>query len=202
MKKLDVVGVVVGVLLLIAVGPGRAQESGKTGEKYSPEAAQQAWMKAAQPGPEHALLQTMVGSWEYSSKMWMDPSKPPVQNSGTCERKAILGGRYIYEEINGNVMGMPFDGIGITGYDNVEKKYKTVWLDNMSTTIMAGDGTYDEQNKAFTFEMKYTDALTGKSTTAKTITKIVNKDKQVFEYYGKDPSGVEFKTMEITFTRK
>ena len=31
------------------------------------------------------------------------------------------------------MMGMPFEGIGRTGYDNVTGKYWSTWIDNMST---------------------------------------------------------------------
>jgi hypothetical protein len=33
-------------------------------------------------------------------------------------------------------MGMPFEGLGYTGYDNVKKQYFGTWIDSMSTGIM------------------------------------------------------------------
>ncbi len=33
-------------------------------------------------------------------------------------------------------MGMPFEGMGIDGYDNLAKQYVSTWVDNMGTGIM------------------------------------------------------------------
>jgi hypothetical protein len=38
-------------------------------------------------------------------------------------------------------MGMPFQGRGYTGYDNVKKKYVGTWMDSFSTGVMSFTST-------------------------------------------------------------
>ena len=39
------------------------------------------------------------------------------------------------------MMGQPFSGVGIDGYDNLRKKYVTTWIDTMGTGIFSMEGT-------------------------------------------------------------
>src|SRR5438309_1548624 len=61
--------------------------------------------KAAAPGPEHKALQDNVGNWTATSKMYMDPSKPPMESQGTEKVESVLGGRFIQVKFSGNMMG-------------------------------------------------------------------------------------------------
>lgn len=45
--------------------------------------------------------------------------------------KMVLDGRFPYQEFNGQMMGQPYNGIGMDGYDNITKKYVTAWFDTM-----------------------------------------------------------------------
>src|SRR4051812_27745850 len=86
-----------------------------------------ATMKAMQPGPQHAQMAKLAGSYTVAGKMWMDPAGPAVETKGTAEFTVILDGRYVRQDYKGSMpMGpgqeMPFTGIGLDGYDNVAKK--------------------------------------------------------------------------------
>src|SRR5262245_55052401 len=98
----------------VAVGSAAADEK-QAGPDLK--AVMEAYSKASQPGDEHKKLEPMIGSWTYTSKFWMDPSQPPAVSSGTCERKWIMGGRFVREEIKGDLFGSPFEGFGLVGYD-------------------------------------------------------------------------------------
>lgn len=65
--------------------------------------------------------------------------------------KMILGGRFLQQEVNGEMMGMPMNGIGITGYDNLKKKYVGFWIDNMGTGMYTMEGEMDKEGKACTY---------------------------------------------------
>ena len=43
------------------------------------------------------------------------------------------------------MMGTPFTGHGMTGYDNVTGKYWSTWTDSMSTGIMVSEGSCDAE---------------------------------------------------------
>jgi len=98
--------------------------------------------------------------------------------------------------------GVPFEGFGMTGFDNVSKKYYNVWADNMGTGIMTSTGTADASGKTFTYNGEYNCPITGGKKTAKSILKIVGDDKLVYEMYDKTPDGKEFVSLEVTYARQ
>ncbi|MEE9296210.1 MAG: DUF1579 domain-containing protein [Phycisphaerae bacterium] len=180
-----------------------SQDKDKTGQPG--EEMMQAWMKYAGPGKFHAHLQPLVGRWTQEVKMWMAPDAPPQIETGTSEYKWILGGRFLLQTVKGDSteQGPAFEGLGIIGYDNFKKKYTSMWADTMTTAIMTALGTCDDSGKVFTFIGRHDDVFSGKpDQTVKTITRIINNDSHVDEMYMTGPDGKEFKTLEVTYTRK
>jgi hypothetical protein len=159
-------------------------------------------MKYATPGPEHKALQPLIGSWDCNIKMWMEPSAPPTESKGTAENKWILGNRYVQEDVVGDMNGMPFHGMGLTGYDLYKKQYNWVWMDEMSTMIVYSSGKADSTGKVFTFGGNYDDIMTGQPKTFKAVMRIVDDNKHVFEMYDVQPDGKEVKNFEVDYTRK
>ena len=81
-----------GLAVALAAGAGSADDK-KNQEAF------EAMIKAAAPGPFHKKLEPMNGSWTWKSKLWHDPSKPPMEGAGTAERKWILDGRFLQDEV-------------------------------------------------------------------------------------------------------
>ena len=92
------------------------------------------YKKAGTPGEPHKVLANLEGSWTTRSRGWMDADKPPVESTGTCEQKLILDGHYLQQVYTGDMMGQPFTGINLLGFDNQAGKYESVWLDSRMTT--------------------------------------------------------------------
>jgi hypothetical protein len=99
-------------------------------------------------------------------------------------------------------MGTPFNGTGLTGYDNTLKKYVSTWADSVSTGIMRMTGTYDAATKTYAFEGMYPDPMSGKEKPTKMALRVVGNDQHVMEWWDPLPDGKWVKTMEITYTRK
>jgi len=157
---------------------------------------------ACTPGPAHQALEPLVGDWNAEVKMWMDPEAPPAITKGTAKCTWALKGRFVQQGFSGEFMGKPFHGICFTGYDNVRQKYRSVWIDDMSTTLVTSEGDADAGGKVITFGGNYACAMTGEKNKATTqIYRILGHDKHVFEMH--DPTrGDNSKTLEITYTRK
>jgi Protein of unknown function (DUF1579) len=170
-------------------------------EKSKHEAEMEAYHKLAIPGAPHRLLASMAGSWTTMTKSWMEPGKPPMESAGTCEQKMILGGRYLYQEFSGDMMGMPFTGIGITGYDNHKQRYVSTWMDSMSTGIYFFEGLSGADDKTITMECRADDPVRGPMKW-RSVTKILDHNTHRFKMYGTDKSDKEQKMMEITYSRK
>ncbi len=165
------------------------------------QAMMEAMMKAATPGPNHKVLASMVGDWSFVMKMWMDPSAPPDETKGTVSNRSLLGGRYVQGEFKAPVMGMPFEGIAVNGYDNVTQQFVSTWLDNMSTGIMFMTGSYDPATKSLTYLGEMADP-TNPSIKVKSreVIRLVNDNQHVMEMY-ETRGAKETKTMEVTYTR-
>lgn len=170
-------------------------------DKQKPDAAKQ-MEQAIAPGAAHKALESFIGEWKAEVKAWMAPGQPPAESKGTAKVTWIMDGRYVQEDFSGDFMGQPFRGMSLTGYDNVRGKYRSVWVDNMSTTMVTSEGDLDAAGKVLTFNGEYACAMTGEKHKKSTlISRIVNKDKHIFEMH--DPSlGANSKVMEITYTRK
>ena len=145
-----------------------------------------------------------VGTWEGKVTTWMMPDSPPGQS--TCETKIIsmMGGRFTRNETTGDMPGMgPFEGFGLYGFDNVIRKYTSVWIDNMGTGMMAGTGELSADGKTMTWTLKANDPATGKEATWREIERYTGDHSMVLEMYGPDPiSHKEYKVMQIDYTRK
>jgi uncharacterized protein DUF1579 len=195
---------------LLWAGAAVAQDAKPAEKKGAPpamsaeeKAQMDAWMKFAAPAEAHKGLEGMVGTWDAEVTSWMSPGQPPMKSKGTSDNRLVLGGRWVESRFHGDMMGMPFEGLGYTGYDNYKKKYMGTWMDNMSTAVMISEGTMDAGNKVMTSTSTMDDVMTGKKATVRMVTTIVDPNTHLFEMYGPDPaSGKEVKQMEIKYTRK
>ena len=191
------------VMALTTSLAGAAEEAApkkKGGKEQDPQAMMAAYEKAAEPAPEHKHLLKMVGKWNLSMKSWMDPKAPPMESTGTAESKALLGDRFVQTTVTSNMMGKPFNGLGISGFDKAKKKFVGTWMDSMGTGIMRSEGTADAEGKTMTTQMVGTDPVTGKEMKMKLVGKWESDDKMVEEFFERK-GGKEVKTMEITYTR-
>jgi len=164
-------------------------------------AMMEAMMKAGMPGPAHKMLDGMAGTWDTKVSSWMAPGSDPMVSTGTSENKWIMGGRYMEQRFKGDFMGMPFEGLGYTGYDNVKKQYFGTWIDSMSTGMMTSVGTGGSGN-TMTFKGTYADPMTGKDVMCEEKVTVIDNDHTVFEMWAPAPDGKMFKSMEIAYARK
>ena len=161
-----------------------------------------AMMKAGIPGDAHKKLDGMAGTWDTKITMWMMPGMDPMTSTGTSSNQWVMGGRYLEQRYKGDFMGMPFEGVGYTGYDNVKKQYWGTWMDNMSTAMMRSTGTASADGKTWEFEATMSDPMTGTDTTAKEKLTVVDADHHTLEMWMAGPDGKMFKSMEIAYARK
>ncbi|HZL84047.1 MAG TPA: DUF1579 domain-containing protein [Candidatus Krumholzibacteria bacterium] len=177
--------------------PVFAQES-----KQPSQAEMEAMMAAATPGPHHQAMAKTVGTWEMSSKMWAAPGAPPMESTGTATIEGIMDGRFVMETIKAPMMGMPWEGRGVWGYDNTTKKHMGIWFDSFGTMMMNMEGTCDGACKVVTMKSTYMDPMTKSMKTMKSVSKTLSDDHTVNELFDVDKDGKETKMMEITYKRK
>ena len=158
------------------------------------------WQAYASPNNNHKILDPLVGTWGHVVKWWMTPGNQPETSKGTSETTWMMGGRYLRNSVKGMSMGQPFEGTGFMGFDNGKQAYQTIWMDNMGTGMMIGEGTYDPGTKTLTDHGRFTDPMIGQRSYRGVIT-FIDDDHHSYELYVADENGKEFRMMEIMYTR-
>ena len=112
------------------------------------------------------------------------------------------GGRYLQQEVRGNMNGQTFEGMGVEGYDNVTKERFGTWVDNMGTGAMIVRGKCGADAKKCTLKGKVSDAIAGKEVPVSQTLTMNGDNSFTFEMQGPGPDGKMFKTLEILYTRQ
>ena len=193
--------VLLALALLVVCTSVVAQEAKKDAAPDQ-KAMMEAMMKAMMPGDAHKLLDNMVGTFDVKVTAWMMPGTPPTDGKGTAVSTWILGGRYVEQKFTGQFMGMPFEGLGYTGYDNVKKTYWSTWVDNMGTGVMTSTGSTGDGGKTWKFMSSMPDPMTGKDTPEESRLVVADHDHYTMEMWSPGPDGKMAKMMEIAYSRK
>src|SRR4051812_35267159 len=93
------------------------------------------------PGPEHEQLKKLEGTWDTTMKM------PGMESKGKATYKMGVGGLWLDSTFEGDMGGTKFYGHGLDSYDPAKKKFVSVWVDNMVTSPMTMEGSYDQAKK-------------------------------------------------------
>jgi hypothetical protein len=126
---------------------------------------------------------------------------PPDVSTGTTEGMMLMGGRYVHMIHHGTMMGQPFEGMMLLGYDNLRKKYTAVWVDSMSTQIGRYEGTYDAATKSITMTGEFLDPSTGKVSHTRGVTAFPDASTMTYDEYMQGPDGKEMHGLHIDYTR-
>lgn len=178
--------------------------SAEAAETMTPE--QQAMMANMQaystPNENHELLAGLAGKWSVKVTHWMKPGTEGEVSMGSMTSAMIMGGRFLEQNFSGSMMEQPFEGKGLYGYDNIQKKFNTVWYDNIGTGIMSTGGSYDTATKKLTEEGTMSCPMTNGERWYRAETTLTDNDHYTYETYMKDEAGAEFRSMLIEYSRE
>jgi hypothetical protein len=104
-----------------------------------------------QPTKEHKWLEQFVGDWESTSEASFGPDQPPLTCQGTASGR-MLGGFWLINESEGEMMGTKVRAIQTIGYNAEMKKYVGTWVDSMINYLWEYEGTVDESGKKLVLE--------------------------------------------------
>ena len=180
--------------------PKAAAKSAPKAKAPSQEEMMAMWQKAMSPSLGHARLAPMVGTWKAKTTFVMEPGAPAQVSDGTSVHRMVLGGRYLEQHYRGTSMGMPFEGIGFTGYDNVKQRYVGSWIDSFGTGMMTSFGVGDPTDERIDSVAEGTDP-TGNKVVFDTIFRIQNHEHHSFEMWTKGPDGKKYRVMLIEYER-
>jgi hypothetical protein len=156
-------------------------------------------MPMPKPGPEHEVLKKDVGTWDATVEMLMPPGAPP--STGTEVTTLGPGGLWVITDFQSQMMGAPFQGHGVGGWDPAKKKYVGAWVDSMSTAVFVTESTYDAASRSMTGTLEGP-GPDGQPMKMKAVTQYKDDDTRVFTMYMPGPDGKEAPSMRITYKRR
>lgn len=160
------------------------------------------WQEYMTPGDMHKMMASWDGTWEGDVTMTMMPGAPEEKSKSTAVNKMIMNGLYQQSEHSGNMMGMPFSGQGLTGFDIHKKEFFSTWVDNMGSGIMVMKGPWDPATKTMTLTGKVVDPGTKQESEVKETFTIIDDNTQEMKMFSTGPDGKEFQSLNIRYTRK
>ncbi len=83
--------------------------------------------------PEHDRLIAMCGTWDVELTFWFKPGGPGLTAKGTSTIRALLGGLFIEEKIEGTLNGAPFTTLAWTGYNTDSHKFEATRIASTNT---------------------------------------------------------------------
>jgi hypothetical protein len=102
------------------------------------------WMGTFKPGPAHARLKEILGNYEVTLRMRMDPSKPPAESKGTAEISWLVEGKWLLWKSSIDMFGQKVNSTTLVGYDNFKERYVTAKVDSLQTTLDTSSGHFDQ----------------------------------------------------------
>ncbi|HEX5053914.1 MAG TPA: DUF1579 family protein [Planctomycetota bacterium] len=134
-------------------------------------------IEAAEPptlAKEHALLAEGTGRWD-AVVTTKAPGQDATEEKGTEHVIPICDGKWTWSDFKGTMMGMPFEGHALTGYESDTKRFVSYWIDCCSPHFSKVTGTYDAAKKVFTFSGTCID-MNGKPATIQQVYAVADKN--------------------------
>ena len=103
-------------------------------------------LRTAEPAEMHAWMHALVGEWEGSMKI-SRPGMPEMEFPIT-ETFHPVGERWITSDLVGDLMGHPYHGHGVFGYDGKGEALVGTYCDSMLAHLAVMSGGYDEDQKS------------------------------------------------------
>jgi hypothetical protein len=160
------------------------------------------WASLSRPGPSHKVLAPFVGEWNVRMTFWSSPSAKPETSTGSSSIAWVLGQRFLQEKFTGAVAGDSFEGMGIIGYDNASRVFKTIWVDSLNTTMAMASGKFFAEKNTFELTSELYDPLLSREKTVRSTIQFTSNDSYLFSMIDESPEGKEFKSLEMEYTRK
>jgi|GEM_PF-2951687 len=171
-------------------------ESKKPGQERPKPGEPGMQMPEFKPSPEHLKLKKLVGSWDTTMSVM---GQPETKGSATF---TMFGDYWCMQDFRGDVMGKPYRGHGMDGYDPLKRLFVTIWVDDMSPMASTMTGTFDSSGKVLTSTGECTDPSTGKLVKNKFTWETKDDNTMEFRMYQVGAEGTEQEHLHITYKRR
>lgn len=170
------------------------------------------WLASIKPGKNHETLNQFVGSWDTVTRMWMaGPGSAPAESKGVSDVKWVLGKRFVQEEHKGEMLmpdesgaikQIPYEGLGLWGYDNTRNMFVGTWASTAGTNLLTMAGSAEPGGKQIRYFGEMDEPMLDMyGRMVKYEVKVESNDKHVMTIYDL-AAGDSYKVVEIIYTRK
>lgn len=161
-----------------------------------------AYQEFSEPDEHHKQIARKAGDWDTTVKVYMmGPDAEPVSVAGKSSCRMINGNRVLLERVTSEGMpGHKFEGLGLTGYDRLKKKYVTVWTDCHGTTIALSHGEPDASGNKITFHDEHDDPRGNGVIKSSAILELGDTEHHLTMFH-EDEDGKDVKVMEVIYNK-
>jgi hypothetical protein len=153
------------------------------------------------PTPHHEAMKAQEGIWDAEVKVNMGPGKPPMVSKGTEVNTLLPGGLWLESKFLGDMMGTPFEGRGLFGYDPATGRHLGAWVDSMTMPPSYPNGTCKDGCREVTMFFEGV-GMTGKKVTFKEVSVQQDADHRTMTMFTKGKGGKFVPNMVIEYTRR
>jgi len=191
------------IIAVLTLG-GVAEAQPATPTEIQPDEDLDSWIASlGEPGEGHQVLEAMVGIWEGKGTIWDDPDSAPVSITANVERRWVLGGRYLREEISiRSNDGVVLEALGFIGYNNEAAQYELLNIDTASTAMLLETGKFDPDSKKLVILGSFRDPATGFVIDRRVEMDLSQDGRIVVVGYTTNEEGRQFKSLEGSVTRR
>ncbi|MFQ5506802.1 MAG: dienelactone hydrolase family protein [Planctomycetota bacterium] len=153
------------------------------------------------PGELHRVLWREVGVWDCTMKLFQ-PSQEASISKGTETTRLLAGGLWVVSDYEGELLGVPYHGHGVIGYDSARRKLVGTWVDSMSDRLSQMEGVYDAKTRTRTMWVDSIDPTTGKTRKDRHVLRYEGEDAMLFSIFVVRPGETDSKVIEVTMKRR
>ena len=183
------------LLLAVTLGPARA---GQDGAK-PPVAPVSDAPDAFHAGAQHALLQSLAGTWD-AVIVAPDGKGGETRTQGTLTTTKHAG-FFTIDAFEGEFMGMKLVGHGMNGYCTVRRKFFTYWTDSMTSSPLTAYGDWDAARRELVLRGEC-HGPSGRLEPIRIVVRLPDGDHRTWTLLGAGPDGGERELLRVEYARR
>ncbi|MEM1449362.1 MAG: DUF1579 domain-containing protein [Planctomycetota bacterium] len=150
------------------------------------------------PGAEHERLARQVGVWKVDCTYHQGGEPMQIEATETVE---AFGGFYTEATFEANMMGAPFRGRAVLGFEPATGEYVGTWYDTMVPQLFTFRGTFDAAGKGLSMRAEGQDFWSGAPAAYRTVEEHRDDGSRHFEMFMQVEGQPEMKLFTYVYTR-